>query len=108
MEDPDDIQAINFLQKQLGADLKVHITTSTQLKAALDQYRGNISSELTKVMGDDEDTAAADEEVDEDDLAEDSPIAQTVNIIIEYGVKARGQRRAHRAAGKFRRGTLPH
>ena len=28
------------------------------------------------------------EEVDESDLAEDSPIAQTVNLIIEYGVKA--------------------
>jgi type IV pilus assembly protein PilB len=87
MEDPDDIQAINFLQKQLGADLKVHITTSSLLKAALDQYRGNISSELTKVIASDDD-AETDEEVDESDLAENSPIAQTVNIIIEYGVKA--------------------
>jgi type IV pilus assembly protein PilB len=87
MEDPDDIQAINFLQKQLGTDLKVHITTSSLLQAALDQYRGNISSELTKVIASDDD-AETDEEVDESDLAEDSPIAQTVNIIIEYGVKA--------------------
>ena len=87
MEDPDDIQALNFLQKHLGNDLKVHITTTTLLHAALDQYRGNISSELTKVIADEvapEDT----EEVNEDDLAEDSPVAQTVNIIIEYGVKA--------------------
>ena len=30
----------------------------------------------------------AEEDVDESDVAEDSPIAQTVNIIIEYGVKA--------------------
>lgn len=87
MEDPDDIQAINFLQKQLGNDIKVHITTSSLLKTALDQYRGNISSELTKVMAS-EDETEAEEEVDENDLAEDSPIAQTVNIIIEYGVKA--------------------
>ncbi len=87
MEDPDDIQAINFLQKQLGNDIKVHITTSSLLKAALDQYRGNISSELTKVMANEED-AESEEEVDESDLAEDSPIAQTVNLIIEYGVKA--------------------
>jgi type IV pilus assembly protein PilB len=87
MEDPDDIQAINFLQKQLGNDIKVHITTSSLLKAALDQYRGNISSELTKVMAGEED-AETEEEVDESDLAEDSPIAQTVNLIIEYGVKA--------------------
>ncbi len=87
MEDPDDIQAINFLQKQLGNDIKVHITTGSLLKSALDQYRGNISSELTKVIAGEDETDAA-EEIDASDLAEDSPIAQTVNIIIEYGVKA--------------------
>lgn len=86
MEDPDDIQALNFLQKQLGNKLKVHITTTSLLQAALDQYRGNISSELTKVIANN-DEAPEDEEVDESDLAEDSPVAQTVNIIIEYGVK---------------------
>ena len=32
MEDPDDIQAINFLQKQLGNNIKVHITTSSLLQ----------------------------------------------------------------------------
>lgn len=88
MEDPDDIQAINFLQKQLGNDIKVHITTGSLLKAALDQYRDNISSELTKVMAGDEEAEETEEEVDESDLAEDSPIAQTVNLIIEYGVKS--------------------
>jgi type IV pilus assembly protein PilB len=87
MQDPDDIQALNFLQKQLGRDLKVHITTTSLLQAALDQYRGNISSELTKVISDD-DAADVPEDIDENDLAEDSPVAQTVNIIIEYGVKA--------------------
>ncbi|HYH36099.1 MAG TPA: ATPase, T2SS/T4P/T4SS family, partial [Candidatus Saccharimonadales bacterium] len=87
MEDPDDIQAINFLQKQLGNDIKVYITTDSLLQTALDQYRDNISSELTKVMASEE-NSEAEEEVDESDLAEDSPIAQTVNLIIEYGIKA--------------------
>jgi type IV pilus assembly protein PilB len=87
MEDPDDIQALNFLHKQLGTEIKVHITTTSLLQSALDQYRGNISSELTKVIAN-EDAAEESEEIDEDDLAEDSPVAQTVNIIIEYGVKA--------------------
>ena len=87
MQDPDDIQALNFLQKLLGTGLKVHITTNSLLQSALDQYRGNISSELTKVIAVEEDSAE-DEEVDEEDLAEDSPVAQTVNIIIEYGVQA--------------------
>ena len=91
MEDPDDIQALNFLHKQLGSDLQVHITTASLLQSALDQYRGNISSELTKVIADDDAPTGADadsEEIDETDVAEDSPIAQTVNILIEYGVKA--------------------
>lgn len=88
MEDPDDIQAINFLQKQLGAQVKVFVTTSSNIQGALDQYRGNISSELTKVISPDEEEADQDEEVSEEDLAEDSPIAQTVNLIIEYAVKS--------------------
>ncbi|HVS58654.1 MAG TPA: GspE/PulE family protein [Candidatus Saccharimonadales bacterium] len=88
MEDPDDIPAINFLQKQLGTDIKVYITTHTLIEQALDLYRGNISNELTKVIAGDQEAVAEDEEVDEEDVAEDSPIAQTVNLIIEYGIKA--------------------
>ncbi len=89
MADPDDIQALNFLQKQLGSNLRVYIAPESQIKAALDTYRGNIAGELTKVissndLGEDD----QEEEVDESDLAEDSPIAQTVNLIIEYGIKA--------------------
>jgi len=54
LEDPDDIQAINFLRKVLGNKVKVHITTTGELQSALDQYRGNISSELTKVISTDD------------------------------------------------------
>ncbi len=87
MEDPDDIQALNFLKKQLGNNIRVYITTSSLLQSALDQYRGNISNELTKVISTD-DIAEESGEIDESDLAEDSPTAQTVNIIIEYGIKS--------------------
>jgi type IV pilus assembly protein PilB len=89
MEDPDDIQAFNFLKKQLGEQVKVHVATSSNIQAALDQYRGeNIGTELTKVMSPDDDEEVEAEEFDEEDLAEDSPIAQTVNLIIEYAVKS--------------------
>lgn len=93
VEDPDDIQAINFLQKQLGANLKVHVATGSAVQTAIDQYKGNISSELTKVISGEEEEKEAKEaedegEVSEEDLAEDSPIAQTVNLIIEYAIKA--------------------
>lgn len=89
MEDPDDVQALNFLQKQLGTDLKVHVATSSNINSGLDQYRGNVSSELTKVLSPEEEGLEEEDDLpDEADLAEDSPIAQTVNLIIEYGVKS--------------------
>ncbi len=88
LEDPDDIQAINFLRKQLGANIKLHIATESTIQSALDQYRGTISSELTKVISAEDGDDETDEDISEDEVAEDSPIAQTVNLIIEYGVKA--------------------
>lgn len=87
LEDPDDIQAVNFLRKQLGANIKLHIAPASLVQAALDQYRGNISSELTKVISTEDITDESEQEVSEDEVAEDSPIAQTVNLLIEYGVK---------------------
>lgn len=87
MEDPDDIQAVNFLQKELGSKLKVYLATTSNIQAAIDQYRGNISTELTKVIAPD-DEKKEEEQVSEEDLAEDSPIAQTVNLLIEYAVKS--------------------
>lgn len=88
MEDPDDIEAVNLLQKQLGSDIKIYLTTKTNIQNALDKYRGNIGNELTKVMDSDDGDDTQDEELKEEDLAEDSPIAQTVNLLIEYAVKA--------------------
>lgn len=89
MEDPDDIQAISFLQKQLGTELKIFIATRTNILQAIDQYRENISSEITQVISAEEEASKQDgDDFDEDDLAEDSPIAQTVNLIIEGAIKA--------------------
>ena len=89
MTDPDDIQALNFLQKQLGSNLRVYIAPESQIKAALDSYNPNIAGELTKIISSDEiEDEEEDDSVSESDLTEDSPIAQTINLIIEYGIKA--------------------
>jgi type IV pilus assembly protein PilB len=88
MENPDDIQALSLLQKQLGTDIKVHIASGSIIESALDQYRGNVGNELTKVLTTEEEESEEAEEVSEEDLAEDSPIAQTVNLVIEYAIKS--------------------
>lgn len=89
MADPDDIQAISFLQKQLGDKVKVSMATNTNIQSALDQYRGTIGNELTKVISsEDEEGDEDEEEIDESDVAEDSPVAQTVNLLIEYAIRS--------------------
>ncbi len=89
MEDPDDIQAFNFLQKQLGTNVKVAVASSSSIQASIDQYKGNIDSELTKVISTEEkEETDSEDDISEEDVAEDSPIAQTVNLLIEYAVKA--------------------
>ena len=91
MEDPDDVQARTFLQHQLGENVRFYIASSSLLQAALDRYRDDqVGTELTKVIPGVvvDEVQEKDEEVDESNLAEDSPIAQTVNLIIEYGIKS--------------------
>jgi type IV pilus assembly protein PilB len=87
MLDPDDLQAIDVLHKLFGQNIRIFITTKYNILSALDLYRGNIGSEISKIVTDEEE---ADEtsEITEEDIAEDSPIAQTVNLIIEYAVKS--------------------
>ncbi|MFO0971183.1 MAG: GspE/PulE family protein [Candidatus Saccharimonadales bacterium] len=88
MEDPDDLQAVDSLQKQLGSQPALYLATHQNIVTALDLYRGEMSSELTKVIA--EDTEAESEVIDvsEADLAEDSPIAQTVTLLIEFAIKS--------------------
>ena len=88
MEDPDDLQALDVLHKLFGQKIKVFIATHFNILTALDQYRGNIGSEISKIVTDGDEEVDDDEEITEEDIAEDSPIAQTVNLIIEYAVKS--------------------
>jgi len=87
MEDPDDVQAFSFLQKQLGPNIKVYIATRSNILAALEQYRSNIGNELTEVIAEGDSSGPSEEEVSEADVAEDSPVAKTVNLIIEFAIK---------------------
>lgn len=89
MADPEDFQASSAVQKQTGKEIKIYLATSSDIAAALDQYKGNIDSEITKVIKDSSAEEEKAEEVSAKDLSEDAPIAKTVNIILEYAIKSR-------------------
>ncbi len=91
MEDPDDVQAVDFLKKQLGSEVDIFITTHDNILRALDNYRGDVGDELSNVIAEqnEEDEDKKDEEqVSASDIAEDSPISQTVNLLLEYAIRA--------------------
>jgi type IV pilus assembly protein PilB len=90
MADPEDFQAADFIAKQIGQDIKIYVAAANDILAVIDQYKGNISSEITKAIKDSSaDEAGKVQEVSAKDLAEDAPIAKTVNIVLEYAVKSR-------------------
>jgi type IV pilus assembly protein PilB len=89
MADPEDFQAADFIAKQIGLDVRIYVAAQNDILAVIDQYKGNISSEITKAIKDSSAEEEAQQEVDAKDLAEDAPIAKTVNIILEYAVKSR-------------------
>ena len=88
MEDPDDVQALNFIQKEIGYNTKVFLATRSNILDCLDNYRGNIDAELDEVIAVQKDASADDQNVSQDDFAENSPIAQTVNLLLEYAIKS--------------------
>ncbi|MBW4060995.1 type II/IV secretion system protein [Candidatus Saccharibacteria bacterium] len=90
MADPEDFQAADFITKQIGGKLRIYMATAADIAGALDQYKGEISSEITKAIKDSSaDAEEQTEKISAKDLAEDAPIAKTVNVILEYAVKSR-------------------
>lgn len=88
MEDPDDMQAVDFLQKQIGSDYKLYIATRQNILETLDNYRDGVAEELSNVIAIQKEDEASREQVNEEDISEDSPIAKTVNLILEYAIRS--------------------
>jgi type IV pilus assembly protein PilB len=90
MEDPDDVQAVNFIQKEIGTNSRIYIATRDNILAALDMYRGDVDKELNEVIEVQrvDENSEKDQLVSEKDIAEDSPIAQTVNLLLEYAIRS--------------------
>lgn len=86
IDDPDDVQATTILKKQLGNNLHFYLATHTNILECLDLYRGDVNEELKEVISVQKEEKQ--EEVKESDIAEDSPIAQTVNLILEYAIRS--------------------
>lgn len=88
MEDPDDVQAVNFLQKQIGTNTKLYIATSQNILDTLESYRGDVDKELNDVIQVQREESDQENANTDPEIAEDSPIAQTVNLLLEFAIKS--------------------
>lgn len=88
VSDPDDVQTIDFIQKYIGDKFKLYLATEDNILMAIESYREGVASEIDKVIEVEQEEEATDQLVAEEDIAEDSPIAQTVNLLLEYAIRS--------------------
>lgn len=54
MADPGDLPAVDFLHKLLGKDAEIYIATASDIVHVLDQYKGELDTEMAKVIPEDQ------------------------------------------------------
>lgn len=96
MSDPEDIQAIQFFKKKFGKNIKIFITTQSEIDYVLDQYKAGFSEEITKAIQENKEISIEEEELEETatadsvrEIVQEAPITRAVNIILEYAIKSR-------------------
>lgn len=88
MEDPDDIQAVDFIQKQISTNYTLHIATKENILQVIENYRDGVAEEIDDVVAIQTENDTKENVVNEEDIAEDSPIAKTVNLLLEYAIRS--------------------
>ena len=97
MSDPDDVEAVQSIQKQCGYDIQIYLASPSDISGALEQYKEGLSSEISKAIKDteeevsiDKEELAADTSADKvESIISEAPVARAVNILIEYAIKSR-------------------
>lgn len=88
MDDPDDVQAVSFIQKEVGTNTRIYIAPIDNILQCLENYRGDVNEELNEVIDVQREDNGDNQAVSEAEIAEDSPIAQTVNLLLEYAIRS--------------------
>lgn len=88
MDDPDDVLAVNFIEKEIGTNTIIYIAPHENILTTLEAYRANVNQELNEVIDIQRADNTENDTVNEEDVAENSPIAQTINLLLEYAIRS--------------------
>ena len=82
MEDPGDLNTIDFLKKETGKEIESYITTTSDLREALGAYKKSISADFTKIIDENVQKSRA-QGRDIEQMAKDLPV---INILNTYWI----------------------
>jgi type IV pilus assembly protein PilB len=88
MDDPDDVQAVNFIQKQIGTNTKIYIASKENILNCLENYAGDVGEKLSDAIDVQSEDDGSTQTVADADIAEDSPVAKTINLLLEYAIRS--------------------
>ncbi len=88
MDDPDDVQAVNFIQKQIGTNTRLYIAAKDNILTCLENYAGDVGEKLSDAIDVQSEDDGTTQTVTDADIAEDSPIAKTINLLLEYAIRS--------------------
>lgn len=87
MEDPSNVEAVEFAKRHTGLMVIPHYATHDDIKQALGQYKRNIEAEFEKVITENIRLAGPGEDLMK--AAEKMPIIKVLDTILEYGAAER-------------------
>lgn len=90
MEDPLDIQIMQFVEKRSGMRIKPFLAlTEDILKAIGDQYAQNLTSDVTSALKEVQSVQGHEEVSQGPEIIREAPVTNIINQLLEYAMKSR-------------------
>lgn len=90
MEDPLDIQIIQFVEKRSGMRIKPFLALGDDiLKAIGDQYSQNLTSEVTSALKEVQSVIPEDQQQEGPEIIREAPVSNIIDQLLEYAIKTR-------------------
>lgn len=90
MEDPLDIQIIQFVEKRSGMRIKPFLALKEDiLKAISEQYAQNLTTDVTSALNEVQSITPAEQTTEATEIFREAPVSNIVNQLLEYAVKIR-------------------
>lgn len=90
MEDPLDIQIIQFVEKRSGMRVKPFLAlTADILKAISDQYSQNLTTDVTSALREVASVKVEEKTAEGAEIIREQPVSNIINQLLEYAIKVR-------------------